>query len=226
MSDRSLVPFLDASPWYGEVSAEERARIASEIVVKHLPGGAYLCHEHGDPGYWYGVVDGLLKVCTTGPDGNAVTFLGVPSGGWFGEGTILKRQPRKYDVVALRDSTVACMRAETFFRLYEQTLAFNHFVIAQLNERLEQFISLYAAQRTQTVDEQVAHSLVWLFNDRLYPGAERHLKISQEEIANLAGVSRPRCNRALKRLKDAGLIHIGYGAITIVDLAGLRAFSD
>lgn len=226
MSNRSLVKFLGTSPWFGTVSEDERTRVVAEIVEKQLATGSYLCHELERPGHWYGVVDGLLKVCTTGVDGESTTFLGVPTGGWFGEGTILKREPRKYDVVALRDSTVVCMPAETFLRLYERSLAFNHFVIAQLNERLEQFISLYAAHRSQTVNEQVARSLTWLFNDRLYPGAETHLKISQEEIANLAGVSRPRCNRALKRLKDAGLIHIGYGAITILDLQGLRTFAD
>jgi CRP-like cAMP-binding protein len=222
---RTLAEFLDASPWPALLDAHERDRAASEIVVKRLPVGACLCCEEGPPDYWYGVVDGLLKVCTTGESGESVTLIGIPAGSWFGEGTILKREPRKYDVVALRDSDVACMPAATFFRLYEESLGFNHFLITQLNERLEQFVSNYTARRTLTVEEQVAKALTWMFNVCLYPGAEPRLEISQEEIANLAGVSRPRCNQALKKLKDKGLLDVGYGAITIRDLAGLRGYA-
>lgn len=226
MPDSALTRFLDASPWFGAVAAGERARVASEIVVKTIPGGAYLCREEEMPGYWYGMIDGLAKLCTSAEDGGSLTLIGIPAGSWFGEGTILKREPRRYDVVALRDSTVACVPAATFFRLFEQDLGFNHFLISQLNERLEQIISAYTARQMRSVDEQVAQALAWMFNVRLYPGTEHHLQISQEEIANLAGVSRPRCNQALKRLKDAGLILVGYGEITILDLQGLRAFAD
>ena len=46
--------------------------------------------------------------------------------------------------------------------------------------------------------------------------------MSQEEIANLSGVSRQRCNAALKRLEADGVLQIGYGGITVVNLEALR----
>jgi len=51
----------------------------------------------------------------------------------------------------------------------------------------------------------------------------RHLHISQEEIANLSGVSRQRCNSVLNWLKEAGYVRIEYGGITMLDLDGLRS---
>ena len=36
-----------------------------------------------------------------------ITFTGVPPGGWFGEGTVLKREAYRYNIQALRKSVVA-----------------------------------------------------------------------------------------------------------------------
>jgi DNA-binding GntR family transcriptional regulator len=55
---------------------------------------------------------------------------------------------------------------------------------------------------------------------------DRHLQISQEEIANLTGVSRQRCNAALKRLQESGILQIEYGGITVLDLPGLRRYVE
>ena len=65
-----------------------------------------------------------------------------------------------------------------------------------------------------------------MFNPHLYPGVGPALPISQEEIAQLAGLSRQRANQALQRLEQAGLLRIDYGGITVIDLAGLRQFED
>ena len=57
-------------------------------------------------------------------------------------------------------------------------------------------------------------------------GSDAHLQTSQEEIANLSGLSRQRCNAALNRLREAGLLRIEYGGITVIDLEGLRRFVE
>ena len=61
------------------------------------------------------------------------------------------------------------------------------------------------------------------------PGCIRgqgYLETSQEEIANLPGLSWQRYNAALNRLRAAGLLQVEYGGITVVDLEGLRRFVD
>jgi CRP/FNR family cyclic AMP-dependent transcriptional regulator len=60
--------------------------------------------------YWFGVVDGLLKMSSDNAEGQTMTFTGVPPGGWFGEGTALKREVYRYNIQALRKSVVAGCR--------------------------------------------------------------------------------------------------------------------
>lgn len=159
-------------------------------------------------------------------DGKPTTFTGVPSGGWFGEGSLLKDEPRRYDIVALRDSRIAYMPRTTFMWLLDSSIEFNRFLLLQLNERLGQFIAMVEHDRLLGPDARVARVLAAMFNPYLYPGSGPELHISQEEIGYLAGLSRQRVNQALKLLEREGLLRIEYGGVTILELDRLRGFSD
>ena len=114
----------------------------------------------------------------------------------------------------------------TFFWLYENSVAFNRFLVTQLNERLGQFIALVEYGRTLDATARLARSIASLFNPILYPEVSRHLEITQEEIGALSGISRQNANQCLKRLEKQGLLRLEYGGVTIVDLEALRSYGD
>lgn len=171
------------------------------------------------------MIDGLVKMASVSPEGKTTTFVGVTSGGWFGEGSLLKDKARRYDIGALRASRMALMPRATFEWLLDTDIGFNRFLLMQLNERLSQFIAMVEYQRLLGPDARVARSLAALFNPVLYPDQATDLQISQEEVGYLSGVSRQRVNQALQVLEKAGLLAVEYGHIRILDLEGLRAFS-
>ena len=51
------------------------------------------------------------------------------------------------------------------------------------------------------------------------------LRITQQELAYLVGLSRQRVNLALAALQQQGLIEVAYGGLRVLDLAALRAYS-
>ena len=223
---RSLNEMLLASAWARELSAEQFQQINEGIVVRTIPTGGFVCMKGEPVEYWMGVVDGLVKMASIWSTGKITSFTGLSAGGWFGEGSLLKNEARKYDVVALRESRVAYMNRSTFQWLCDNSIHFNRFLIVQLNERLGQFIAMMEHERLLDPDARLARCLASLFNPVLYPESNLELKISQEEIGLLAGISRQRVNQALRKLEEAGLLHIDYGSITILDLAGLRCFGE
>jgi CRP/FNR family transcriptional regulator, cyclic AMP receptor protein len=158
--------------------------------------------------------------------GKSVSFEGVTTGGWFGEGSLLKTEARKYDAVALRDTRIASMPRATFTWLRPNSLPFNHFLLNQLNERLGYFIGMLENDRIRGPDTRVAQCLAGLFNPQLSPGTDRTLPISQEEIGHLSGLSRQRVNHALQVLEKRGLLRVEHVGITVMDLHGLRSFVD
>jgi CRP-like cAMP-binding protein len=147
----------------------------------------------------------------------------LPPGGWFGEGTALKREPYRYNVLALRRSRVAGLPVETFDWLLDHSIGFNRFVMRQLNERLAQFIAAREIDRLNSPDLRVARNLAALFNPVLFPAVGEILRITQQELAYLVGLSRQRVNEALRTLERHGVIRVEYGGLRVLDLARLRS---
>ena len=214
---------LKLIPWFGLLKENERNRIESQLVVSDPMPGDYVCRMGRQATYWFGVVEGLLKMSTDSASGRTITFTGVPPGGWFGEGTAIKRETYRYNIMALRRSVVAGLPIETFHWLLDNSIGFNRFVMNQLNERLAQFIEAREIDRSTDPDVRVARNLAALFNPTLFPGVGEILRITQQELAYLVGLSRQRVNVALNRLEEQGAIRIEYGGMRVLNLAALRA---
>ena len=214
---------LDTIPWLRLLSPSERQRAVDDLRVTDASPGEYLCRTGRPVTYWFGVVDGLLKMSSDNAEGQTMTFTGVPPGGWFGEGTALKRETYRYNIQALRKSMVAGLHVDTFHWLADHSIGFNRFVMNQLNERLGQFIAAREIDRMTNPDIRVARSLAALFNPVLYPGVGEVLRITQQELAYLVGLSRQRVNEALTALAAQGTIRVEYGGLRVLDLQALRA---
>lgn len=210
--------------WFRLLSPVHQARVARDVAVQHYPAGSLIERKGELAQAWIGVLSGLLKVSVGNADGKMASLTGVPAGGWIGEGSLLKRECRKYDVVALRESQVARLPALTFEWLLDNSLPFNRYLLDQLNERVAQFIGKAENDRLLDTDARVARCLAELFNPMLYPGMGMRLEITQEEVGYLARVSRQRVNQALRTLEQAGLLQVEYGAVQVRNLEGLKRY--
>ena len=211
-------------PWLALLAADDRRDAATTLQVVGAEPGERVCRTGAPSTFWFGVIDGLLKMSNVSLEGTPITYTGLPPGAWFGEGTLLKREIYRYNIEALRNSTVAGLPIEVFWRLLERSIPFNRFVMMQLNERLGQFIAAREIDRNNQPDARVARSLASLFHPVLYPGVGQLLRITQQELAWLVGLSRQRVNEALNVLAAAGLIRIEYGGVRVIDLGGLRGY--
>lgn len=215
---------LDATRWYQLLDESQRRTVRDALIFRNVEVGGYVCRKGEAVESWIGVIDGLVKMSTLSVEGKNVTFTGVPKGGWFSEGSILKNEPRKYDVVALRASRIAYLPKAVFMALLDGNIQFNRYLLVQLNERLGQFIGMVEYDRLLSVDARVARCVAAMFNPVLYPGMGPELAISQEEIGYLCGISRQRANQALRLLEGRGLVRVEYCGIRVMNLQGLRSF--
>ena len=214
---------LSGIPWMALLQPAERERAVAALAVGDAQPGDYVCRVGRPVTYWFGVVEGLLKMSSDDAQGQTMTYAGLPPGGWFGEGTTIKREPYRYNIQALRKSVVAGLPIDSFHWLLDHSIGFNRFVMNQLNERLGQFIAAREIDRLNNPDVRVARSLASLFNPVLYPGVGEVLRITQQELAYLVGLSRQRVNEALSALEAQGAIRVEYGGLRVLDLAALRS---
>ena len=212
--------------WSRELNQREIEVARAGIVEKSFGANEHIVVRGDQFDYWAGVVTGLVRMGIVSRHGKATTFTGLTAGAWFGEGSVLKNEARRYDLVALRDTRIAMMDRTTFFWLFENSVGFNRFLVGQLNERLGQFIALVECGRTLDATARLARSIASLFNPILYPDMTRHLDITQEEIGALTGISRQNANQCLKTLEKQGLLRLEYGGVTILDLERLRRYGE
>jgi CRP/FNR family transcriptional regulator, cyclic AMP receptor protein len=210
--------------WIRGLLPNERERALADLKVVEVEVGDLLCRVGRPVTYWFGVIDGLLKTSNDTSMGIPITFTGLPPGGWFGEGTAIKREAYRYNIQALRRSVVAGLTVETFHWLLDRSIPFNRFIVQQLNERLGQFIAAREIDRMSDPDARVARSLAALFHPVLYPNVGSLLRITQQELGYLVGLSRQRVNEALQRLDASGAIHVEYGGVRVLDLERLRGY--
>ena len=208
--------------WLRPLQRHEREVAVANLRVAPVETGELLCRVGRPVTYWFGVIEGLLKMSNDTSQGMPITFAGMPPGGWFGEGTVLKREAYRYNIQALRKSVVAGLGVETFHWLLDRSIPFNRFITQQLNERLGQFIAAREIDRMADADVRVARSLAALFHPVLYPGVGTLLRITQQELGYLVGLSRQRVNEALKTLQARSCIRVEYGGVRVTDIDALR----
>ncbi len=216
----------DIAFWARDLAADEILRACKGITEKSWPAGAYVAHRGDRFEAWTGVVSGLVKIGSVSSSGKAVAFAGMPAGMWFGEGSVLKGEVRMYDLVALRETRLALMNRTTFLWLFENSVGFNRFLVRQFNERLGQFIALVEHDRLLDGVARVARGVAWLFNPVLNPRVGAALEMTQEEVGQLAGVSRQVANRALQILEAEGLLKLSAAGLAPIDIEALAHYGE
>lgn len=225
MLPSELSSIIDQSTWGRALSPAERAQVMAATTERRVSAGQGIVSIGDSASHWFGLIDGLAKMSVTAADGRITTLTGASRGAWFGEGSLLRREPFRYDVIALRDCHIAELPRATFEALRQGSLPFNHCLQHLMNARLGLFIGMLRNDRLLAPDARVAACLTSLYNPDLAFDPGPRLDLTQAEMALLAGVSRQRANQALQRLHERGLVCLGSRGLQIPDVEALQAYA-
>lgn len=222
-NDTPLREVLEQTDWYRLLPLPEQELVQRTSSEKHVPAGQFLVHS-GDPStHWMGIVEGLVQMYVVTPRGRETVLTCVGQGEWCGEGSLLKRERRRYHAIAVQASRIAMIPAETFYHLRNTSIAFNHYLQDLMNARMSAFISVLEADRLLNPELRVAKCIVMLCRD---PGRTTMLDIPQHELALICGLSRQRTNMALQMLEQKGYIRVEFRGLDVKDLGGLNRFAE
>jgi CRP/FNR family transcriptional regulator, cyclic AMP receptor protein len=211
--------FISGQPWFASVPAALQERLRDEVFAVHGEKGQVMMRAGSAVQGWHAVLSGLVMLQSPTSQGRSSAFIGVPDGEWFGEGSAMKPEPRRYHVVALRPTTLLCLPLPLFATLRETSLAFNQCLVLHLNMRLGQAMTIIEAGRTQSTEHRVA-----LYLSRLFWRSTRRLNLTQDELGQLVGLSRQTVNRVLRALEELGIVSLDFGKVAIVDDNALSAY--
>ena len=211
--------FIETQPWFASAPAAVQERLRAEVFCTQGDKGSVMLPAGSAVQGWHAVLSGLVMLQSPASKGRSSAFIGVPDGEWFGEGSAMKPEPRKYNVVALRPTTLVCLPLPLFDLLRETHLAFNQFLVLHMNMRLGQAMTIIEAGRTQSTEHRVA-----LYLSRLFWRSTRRINLTQDELGQLVGLSRQTVNRVLRTLEELGIVSLDFGKVAIVDDDALGAY--
>jgi CRP-like cAMP-binding protein len=213
--------FLRMQPWFVQLASALQERTLQCCTVQRVRKGDVALRAGEAAQGWHAVLTGFVKLQAPATGDPMAAFLALTGGEWFGEGSVLKNEPRRYEVVALRDSEMLCLPRAMFHELLAASLPFSNAVLHHMNQRLGQAMAIIEANRSGSLEQRVALYLGPLFWHGL-----RTLNLSQEELGTLAGISRQSTNKALQCLQTKGLITLKAGRVVATNAAALEQFAN
>jgi CRP/FNR family transcriptional regulator, cyclic AMP receptor protein len=184
-----------------------------------------LCRE-GDAGTAILVVlSGTVKLTKTALNGRETMLELRGPGDVLGEMSVVDGAPQSANAVALEDVEVLVVDAARFDELRRERAAIANALLTVVVYRLRQASGRQLELGTDDVISRVCRRLAELATSHGEPNAEGVLvrALSQQDLADWAGVSRDGVVRALHELREAGLVESGRGRILIKDLEAVTA---
>jgi CRP/FNR family transcriptional regulator, cyclic AMP receptor protein len=185
--------------------------------------GEVICHE-GDPADSLHLVEhGHLAVQGGLASGATATFTVLSPGDYFGELALLRADHRRTaTVVALEPSRTLCVAATAFDALCQRNPGVERVVSALLADRIDLLSRRLLEAMYESLDRRVYRRLLELA--RSYQGSDgvASIPLSQAQLADLVGATRPPVNQVLQRLAALGVVRLSRARIDVVDLAALE----
>lgn len=222
MSDISerMVRILGANPFFSGFEASALGKMAAVCRLQHLASREILFLK-GDAGDGlYAIRRGLIRIGTVDDLGQQMTMNVLGGGDVFGEITLLDGQARTADAVALEETEIFFLPRPDFLALLDREPAIAVQLIALLCARLRDVIDRLEETRFQPSSIRLARRILVLAADY---GDE--VRVSQDELASLTGVTRETVNRHLQSWKRSGTISLGRGWLLIEDVERLRSLA-
>ena len=206
------------------LGAEDRARLLDVARPRSFSKGEVVFHE-GDPGESLHLVkSGRFAVRVSIPSGDTTTLSVLSAGSDFGELALLgENRERTATVVALEPSTTLMLSRNDFVQLRVRHPMVEQLLVQRLARRVDELSKSLLEALYVGVDRRVMRRLLDLGAAYHVPGASTVVvPITQDDLAGMAGTTRPTVNLVLQRLAGDGTVILGRGRIEIVDRAALR----
>jgi CRP/FNR family transcriptional regulator, cyclic AMP receptor protein len=225
MNRDTILDTLRSTQVFGSLDATALTDLAAVCVTRTYRRDQFLWYQ-GDPGdHLVVIVDGLVKITVASERGDEMVLATVGSADVLGELSVIDQGPRSASVVAVQPTTALVINRSALLAAMHQSPA----LLDALLHTLGAMVRRLTEQATDLVFLDLGGRIAKLLVQR----AERQsddpsrrlavdLHLTQTELAQMVGASRPAVNRVLQGLVGRGVIRVDGRTIEIVDAPALR----
>jgi len=213
---------LKSIPYFAGLSAVELDSIKEHVFERSAENRDMILFEEEPADAMYFVVSGVVKVFKTSSEGKEQILSFVRPGESFNDVPLFDGGPNLGSVQAIGPVTLYGIRRndlETILNSYPQ-VTLN--VLRVLSQQIRQLVSLVEDLSFRHVMARVAKILLENAGDGTGPKP----KMTQQEMAAMAGTAREMIGRSLKSLEDEGAIRLDRHRIVITDKETLKEMAE
>ncbi|MQA75901.1 MAG: cyclic nucleotide-binding domain-containing protein [Solirubrobacterales bacterium] len=220
------VDLLARVPLFAELSPAELEPIASVAIPRSFPRGVRVFMEGDSGDACYIVRTGDLRVTREHSDGRAISLATLGPGDIFGELAMIDGGTRSASVETLSEAELLALPASAVRRVIAAHGDIAAKLIVAITRRLRETNERVSRQSFQTVPSRVAGVLAQLTAEESIPDGRDGItvRMTQADLAQLAGTSRESVSRFLATLERAGVVAVGRGRVTVLEPRRLRAY--
>jgi len=175
------------------------------------------------------VLSGGVKISALSSDGKEIIFDLLSEGDFCGELSLLDGKPRTATVTTLVPSVLVILERDFLMSFLENnpTAAIRLLHILSLRLRVVDTLLeevLFFDSETRLAKRVIA--LKDIYGKAVGSTVEIDLKVSQQDIASLVGITRERVNKHLKKWERAEIVSLQHGRLTIQNLPLLQELAS
>jgi len=215
------VPFLAA------LDEADRKALASAAKRRRFRRGEAIFHKD-DPGESLFIVEkGSVRIFLVSPQGSDLTLAVLGAGDFFGDMALLDGKPRSASAAALQQTETVVLDRADFTAVIRSRPHAAMAVLAAVAGRVREANEMAGDLAFLDVGGRLAKKLLELAEAH---GVERpggillDVPLTQEELANMVGVTRESVNRHLAMLRRKGVIGGEGRRFVVRDAEALRRF--
>lgn len=206
-------------PLFADMPREQLQSLVGALNRRFYHKGQTILHQ-GDTGdSLFVIVSGRVRIYILSPEGHELSFWIYDEGDFFGEMALLTGEPRSACAEAMQPTEVLVLHRQAFRDyLLSNPLAAIH-TIEALSKRLRRTTESAEGLFSLNVTQRIARKLLELMDRFGVPqedGVLIDLNLSQEAMATLVGTTRESANRALRNLRDEGIVEVTRSRIRVI----------
>ncbi|MGF1664553.1 MAG: Crp/Fnr family transcriptional regulator [Kineosporiaceae bacterium] len=214
--------------FFGSLPGRVRSAILGAARRRRYEAGSLLLRQGDDALSLLVIESGQVAVRFSTPVGESVILAVMGPGEVVGElGLVDPGHERTASVVAVDDVVAWALRHDAFQRVRREHAGVDDFLLAVMARQVRRLTRMVAEALYVPAEQRVARRLSEAADAFAQPGdrpdAVVTVPLTQDELAHLAGTSRPTANQALKSLERRHLVRVARGRVELLDVAGLRA---
>ncbi len=178
------------------------------------------------PLYLFYIEKGKIKTYKTNEDGKELIINLHNEGDFFGYVNLMRENSYMESAAALEDCEITLIPKSEFFKLIHQNRQVSQKFIKMLSDNIKENEDQLLKLAYNSVRKRVSECLIKFFDQNEDKKPVNGLKISREDLSNMAGTSIETAIRTLSDFKDEKLIEILSGKIKILDFEKLRRLKN